>query len=133
MKKIKILVCRVGQAPEVQEVEDPWKFTKELIGEGSLIEVTRLDDGAEVFSDEEGMLKDLPLNRVIPAVGKKIPPGWDFVVKSSPNLCEPGETGWWTFRGDFIITRHDPHRDAPLSLLDEDIEKYTKLFAGQKS
>lgn len=126
-KAVKILLCRVGQPPKVKEVLDPWEFTQGLLGDGSLIEIVRLDDGVEAYIDEEGRLKDLPLNCLIPAVGKKIPPGWDFLIKN-PNLCAPGVAGHWDLRGDLILTRH--RGELPTSLLDEDIEKYTKLLAG---
>jgi hypothetical protein len=127
MKKFKIMVCLLNKAPEVLEVESPWKYTKKLL-DGAMIEIVYLDDGVQAFIDEEGRFKELPLNRLIPAKGREVPTDIGFVIKTDPNLCDPGEDGVWDLHGDFILTRHDMAKDEPLSLTDEDIKKYTELF-----
>lgn len=130
----KILVCRTGQAPEVREVGDPWKFAQALLGPGSYIEVVQMDDGVQAFVDEEGRLKNLPLNRIIATKGLPVPDRPpDFVIKTAPDLADPGEPGEWRLYGDFILTRHNLEKDVPLSLTEQDIKNYTELAKGGES
>jgi hypothetical protein len=134
--KYRILSCRVGAGPETVEVESPWQYTKEFIdttessGRDSYIEAVCLEDGVLIYCDEEGMIKKLPINRLLPARAPEIDEESFFVIYRE-GLAHPGEMGIHVLRGNFILTRHDVDTDEPRNLTDEDIKKYTRILGGQ--
>jgi hypothetical protein len=126
-----IIVCEVGCAPYVHDIEaTPWNFVKELIGENSYVQILRLEDGVDVFSDEDGISKRLKHNRSIPAKAPVLNPGVDFISYSSNpvDMAKPGEEGLFRILGPFILTRTDPNDGESISLTEGDVEKYMKFF-----
>lgn len=140
----KIIVFKDGDRPTVKEVEAPWKFTKELLyeshphdsdfGSEPTIQVVYLDDGVEIYCDEEALAKDLPFNRAVPATARPLPPGFtmDDLIGVEPDMAMPGEAGYHNIYGSFILTRYDYDADAPLSLTDTDIGKWLQTLWHQK-
>ncbi len=127
----KILVCRMGAGPELVEVESPFKWAKKLLGgEDAYIEVAYLDDGVQIFLDEDGIGKGLGINRLIPARAPVVPEGVFVIDMTDGRAAPPGTIGYHEIRGDFILTRHNLREDEPESLTPEDIQKYTTLLGG---
>jgi hypothetical protein len=128
---IKIIVFKLYEGrPTVMEVENPWRFTKELLADehdkDPTIQIVTLDDGVEIYCDEDALMKGLLLNRCVPATARPLPPGvtMENVVGWDPSMAKPGELGEHHIHGSFILCRHDNEKDEPMSLTDEDIAKW---------
>ena len=123
-----VLLFLVGEKPSIHHAVNPWQYAKEIIK--GYIEVTPLRDGVEILSDEDGIMRNLPFNRLIPSRTPEVNTDfWDFVIKMHPGLADPGQMGVFAIRGDFIMTRTRNGEPAPLT--EEDIGKYSKLLGGQ--
>ncbi|TAL42819.1 MAG: hypothetical protein EPN91_07530, partial [Salinibacterium sp.] len=65
------IICPVALPAFAAGCEDPWAYAKKMLGrEGDndpTLQALCLDDGVVVLCDEEGLFKNLPLNRQIPA------------------------------------------------------------------
>lgn len=134
----KIIVFNVFEGhPTVKEVESPWHFTKKLCADerdkDPTIQIVTLDDGVEIYCDEDALGKGLPLNRRVPATAPPLPPGFtmDDVVGWDPSMAKPGELGEHHIHGNFILCRHDNEKDEPMSLTDEDIAKWLSILWPQ--
>jgi hypothetical protein len=123
---IKVLVCRIGQAPVVEEIDSGLEAMQKIVG--GYIENLRLEDGVDLWCNEEGSFTQ-KVNRVIPARAPELPPGYtvDDIIKTDPNLADPGEMGVHRIHGDFFIARTD-EEGASVSLTEEDISKYVVLM-----
>ncbi|KLU62317.1 hypothetical protein CEB3_c13610 [Peptococcaceae bacterium CEB3] len=75
--KIKILVFRPGQSPEVRAIPNTLKALQSVVG--GYIEVIHLEDGLLLVCDEEGKLKGYPPNR---RVGRDVICGTFFICRS---------------------------------------------------
>lgn len=134
-KLYKVIVCRVGEEPKVEEVKSPFQFTsQELLG-GGFVEMTHLDDGVIIYSDEEGRLKNLPRNRDIPTTAHPVDTEATFVIEirdpDDPPFAKPGEAGYHRIYGNFLLGRHDLLKDKPKSLTEEDIKKYMVILKSR--
>lgn len=83
-KQITVIVCRVGQAPVVEQMEHSLQAMQKMVG--GYIECVRLlgtpyEHGIDLWCDEEFLLKDYASNRMVRA---------DLVI-----------------HGDFFIAAHD--------------------------
>lgn len=131
--KIRVMVFRCGKdgepnpPPEVVETTKIWTLAKELIGEHSLVEITGLDDGVEIYSDEEALIKNLPLNREFPAQMPEYPEGFEIINVTGRDLPKPGTMGVYAIRGNCLLARHDHENDSDVGLTDDDIAKYKNL------
>lgn len=128
---VKIIVFNILEGrPKVVEVESPWRFAKEICADDHdkdpTIQIVTLDDGVELYSDEDALGKGLAFNRAVPATARPLPPGFtmDNVIGWDPSMAKPSELGEHHIHGSFILTRHDNERDKPASLTDEDIAKW---------
>lgn len=128
---VKIIVFKQFEGrPTVLEVETPWRFTKELLADDHdkdpTIQIVTLDDGVEIYCDEDALGKGLLLNRCVPATARPLPSGFTMenVVGWDPSMAKPGELGEHHIHGSFILCRHDHDKDEPMSLTDEDIAKW---------
>ena len=106
MEKIKIIQFNVGQEPATKEVENTLETMQEIVG--GYIEtvwIERLNDGViTLVCDEEGLLKDKPVNKFVndnQIVG-------DFFIAKVNN------------KGDFI------------SLSEEDISIFSTVFRAER-
>lgn len=105
--KIKVLHVRVGEAPEVKEVEHTLEALQDLVG--GLLDVVALPDGVDLWCNDEALLVESPrLNRVL----------WRV------NLFGGGSTPVF---GDFFLARHDDEGNT-VSLLPKDVKRYSQLF-----
>lgn len=135
-KPIKVIVCRVGRAAVVEELQPNPDLNgghlcamQKIVG--GLIQCVTLDDGIDLWCNEEGMLLELPLNRCF-AAAPRGEPGIpvDFVIYASDDLARPHEPGEWRIQGDFFLCRSNRHGElAPPT--DADIAKYTRLFESE--
>jgi len=135
----KVLVCRVGEEPKVEEVENPFKFCQMSLIGGGYIEAKLIvvNDKSRVVAywDEADERKNLPFNRNIPV--RALPPAItpNFVVdtrKGPPEMyAKPGELGYFAIRGNFLITKADNNGDH-ISLNDEEIQTLSQLLAIPK-
>lgn len=130
----RVMICIVGEPPNIQFTTEPFLFTKRIIDRGT-IETVRLDDGVHCYFDEEYRHKNLPFNRSIPA-RMPILPDVGFVIDTTDgNHPAPGEMGEHRIHGNFMLLRHNESEDIAeddvniyADLTDADIAKYTRLF-----
>jgi hypothetical protein len=83
-KMLKVIVCRVGQAPVVEEIPSGLEAMQKIVGgyiECVRLEGTPFEHGIDLWCDEEFLLKDYKPNRMI---------GPELVI-----------------HGDFFIAAHD--------------------------
>lgn len=124
---MKIIVCRVGEAPVIEDVGNVWAYAKSLCAddrdEDPMIQVTPLENGLEVYSDEDALGKDLPFNRGVPTRAKPIPPGFtiDDVINYEPGMCRPGQQGFHNLHGNFLLARFDFPKERAATLTEDDI------------
>lgn len=97
---IRILFVGVGKRPEVREIDGELETMQKLVG--GYIQMVPMGNGVDLVCDEEGKLKDYPLNQ-------PIFDGHDIVC------------------GDFFLTRTGDEGEC-ISLTDDDIKKYTDMF-----
>jgi hypothetical protein len=125
---VRVLVCRVGQAPVVEELtagEEGHHLDAMQAIVGGLVTVISLEQGIDLWCNDEGILRGFPLNRVIPTVAPKLPPGFEnaFLIMRGDDLAHPGEPGEWRIYGDFFLARSTPDGEIA-SVTDDDIAKY---------
>lgn len=106
-KKIKVLVCRPNEAPQVEEHADTLETWQELVG-GYIEEIYPHDDDTCIILNEEGKIIGLPLNR--------------------PLKAETGRT-YDVMCGTIVIARAPQDSDTFASLTDEQVAKYSKMYA----
>jgi len=130
---IRVLVCRVGAAPVVEELTasndgDYLAAMQRVVG--GLVTSIPLGDGVDLWCNEEGLLRGLPLNRVIPTIAPALPPGFEdaFVIWLGDDLARPGEPGEWRIYGDFFLARSTPSGGLK-SVSDADIASYQKRWS----
>lgn len=135
MSKKKILVCRVGEEPKVEEVDDVFSFTSELVDHAYIETQTIVVDQEEVtafFAENVG--NKLKFNRNIPAVCPYIPEDVDFVVDTRKMLPEfyakSGQLGFYRIHGHFVLTKivNGGHR----SLSERAIKTFSALLEVPK-
>lgn len=102
---IKILHVKVGEKPIVTEIPDELEAMQNLVG-GWIEEITPWNDDVALVCNEEGKIIGLPLNRSF-----KTHSGFRDIVA-----------------GDFFLCYAPVDSESFLSLSDEQIEKYTKMF-----
>lgn len=103
---IRVIICKVGEAPEVTEIECGLDAMQAIVG-GS-IECVRLGDYIDLWCNEEGLFCCEP-NRLI---GSR--PG--------------GPRGPLPIRGDFFLARYTPEGKT-VSLTDADVAKWLPYIA----
>ena len=127
-KTVRVLVCRVGAAPVVEELAatNEGHYLDAMQGiVGGLVTAVSLEGGVDLWCNDEGIVRGLPLNRVIPTVAPKIPPGFEdaAIIMLGDDLARPGEPGEWRIYGDFFLARSTPDGEiAPVT--DGDIARY---------
>ena len=89
-KKIKVMLYEVGKRGRVVEIGNDLKSMQELVG--GYIEVVPLEDDLVVVCDEEGILKYLPINRVMLLRGQRVPIHGTFFVTKCAFGAEEFET-----------------------------------------
>lgn len=133
-KQVKVLVCRVGRRPVVEQLTmsgDSYLDDMQKIVGGN-VEVIGLDDGRECWMNEDGIGLGLPLNRCIPAKGRGVPAWLDdaFVINATgAEIPKSGEDAEWRILGDFFIANHNHGELADID--DEGIAFYTKMFDSE--
>lgn len=136
MKTIRVLVCRVGRLPVVEVLKsnnrDSFLDEMQRICDGNVQCIT-LDDGTDLWCNEDGLMLGLPLNRVIPAAPRELPTLFGEpveVIYADEGLARPGEAGEWRIYGDFFLCNVDDDGEiAPVT--SEQIARYTSLFNSE--
>ncbi len=131
---VKCIVCCIGKSAEIRELSEPWLLAKEVMGGSAMIQIIKLDDGVEVYCDEDGIMKGLQFNRALLAHAKGIDPTKvDFIVKMSEHAADPGELGIHRIRGNFVLTRNNPSTGKPKSLTGDELAFYLALMNDSRS
>ena len=97
----KVLLFPVKAAPQVMDIAGGLDPMQSLVG--GYIENVTLEEGVGLICNEEGKLKDLPLNRRVEELNDVI-------------------------RGPFFISRYNDEGET-VDVTPEDIKKYTEKFA----
>ena len=126
MSKIKVLRVRVGQRPEVIEIDPGLSAMQEIVG--GYIECLPIDFGIDLWLNEEGSFS-LPVNFLIPAIAPT-PPEGAVVIYADPDLARPGERSVHIIHGDVFFARHDDDGET-VSLTAEDIFNLMSSFQGR--
>ena len=127
-KTVRVLVCRAGAAPIVERLvaNDAGQFLDAMQAVvGGLVTVISLEDGVDLWCNDEGRLRGLPLNLVIPTTAPALPLGFEdaFVIRLGDDLAPPAEPGEWRIYGDCFLARTT--RDGQLAdVTDDDIARY---------
>ena len=124
-----IIVCEPAIPAYVDDVESPWDKAKKLTDDAT-IQVVCLDDGVAVYCDEDGVAKNLAINRYLPATMPEIPDGMVVIDGTNGNHPEPGEIGVHEIRGPFILTR-EIGEDGWEDLSENDVARYLELLNQQ--
>lgn len=136
---VKILVCRVGQDPKIEEVDQPFYFAQRSVLEGAYIEakIITVNDGTRVvvYWDEDSRAKKLPFNRNVPAraLPPAVKPGFVIDMRKDPPhyYAREGEMGFFPVLGNFIVTKADEEGDH-ISLTDAEISTLVPLLTLPK-
>ena len=105
-KNIKVLVVKPEQVPAIAEYEDRLETWQQLVG-GYIELFYPFEEDVAILCNEEGKINGLPLNRAIKDDNGEI---LDIIA------------------GTFAVVGLDDE-DGFRSLTDEELEKYTKLYA----
>lgn len=127
----KVVVCRVGEEPKVEDVVNPYTFASASLGCGYIqAKLFWLEKDRVVFYwDEDALMKKLPLNRKLPAIVHP-PDTYDFSVDTRPDperYAKFGEQGYFPIHGPFLVTKADAKGDH-VSLSQEEIVQLVKLL-----
>lgn len=130
----KVLVCRVGEDPKVEEVASPFDFCRSFLINGGYVEAKLIvvNDRTRVvcYWDEDAKSKKLSFNREVPARALPLPKT-DFVIDTRERppeaYAQPGEMGYFEVLGDFLITKADNEGD-PVDLTDEELQTLVPLL-----
>ena len=106
-KNIKVLVVKPEQAPTIAEYEDTLETWQQLVG-GFIELCYPFEDDVAILCNEEGKISGLPLNRAVRDGDGEIA---DIIA------------------GVFAVIGLD-NEGGFRSLTDEELEKYTKLYAA---
>lgn len=131
MSTVSVIVCRLGAGPVVEtltaDAEGSYLEALQRIV-GGFVQCITLDDGLDLWCNEDGVGQGLELNRCIPTVGRRIPGGFEFVIDATDGKgAKAGEPAEWRIHGDFFIARSTPDGELA-SVTDEDLTRYRKLF-----
>jgi len=125
---IKILLCRVGEEPELVDIAPALDKLQALVG-GDLQEkvIDRNDTGPVVLAMNEDK-KGLKLNSIMFDKGPT-PIDVDFSIRMQEGLAKSGQLGLHYVYGDIFIMQ--VRRDGTeTSLGKKEIERYTELFSN---
>jgi hypothetical protein len=80
-KTIRVVVIPVEGAARVEEIPDDLKTMQALVG--GYVELVRLERGLELWVNEEGLINELPLNRLASTLATRLIVGTAFVARSN--------------------------------------------------
>jgi hypothetical protein len=133
-KKIRVMVIPVGQPPEIVEVNPSgWSSWYPLIDKTTqLFEARMISTSLILLMDEEGRMKNFPINFLLP--GRAPQPLFEpsFVIDMTQGKgMKPGEpgVGYFDILGTVIVSR--TRAGAHVDLTEKDIETVTKTFANR--
>lgn len=136
---IRALVVRVGREPVVEQLRATphGSYIDELQRVcGGNVQIVTMDDGVDLWCNEDGIALGLPINRVIEAAPRAelggIFEGAEviYVEDADEPLARPGEAGVWKIYGDFLMLRTDKYGEC-CSVTDADVERWTKRFVDE--
>ncbi len=132
-KRIRVIVIRVGSDPCIEEIDHTSDGFRAVVG-GSVAMVA-LDDGLDLWHNDNGIAEGLPYNRHFLYVAPERAAFSPFSVimgpdgkrwsPDDPRLANPGETGAHVIPGDCFIARHKG--DLEVSVKDGDLEAVRKI------
>jgi hypothetical protein len=130
---VNVLVCRFFAAPVIEtltsDANGSYLEAMTRIVDG-YVQCITLDDGVDLWCNEDGIGQGLPLNRCIPTVGRAHPDGFGFVIDTTGGqAANAGEAAEWRIHGDFFLARSTPEGELA-SVTDDDVARYRQLFAN---
>lgn len=129
---IRILVVPPGKSPEVKVVDNSsWRTWYPLVDKSTeLLQTLRILPGIDMLFDEEGRLKNMPPNVLVPAYAPAAPPKGTVIIDTTGGKgMKPGEPGigYHEILGTFLVAR--VHGSRYVDLKDEDIEIFKAYLA----
>jgi hypothetical protein len=124
---VRVLVCRVGNEPVVEDVLHPFNFTKHGLLDGRYIESLGLSNDLLLLCAEEK--EGLEFNRSFIARAPTVPEDASFVIRRSPGLAEPGELGVHKLYGNFVVQQVRGDYPLEVDMTDANIRTCMELFA----
>lgn len=124
----RMIMFEVGSAGRLVEVAD-FEAARKMIGGD--IQVVPLTGGLSILCDEDGRMRDLPVNRQIEARAPNIrPDNYNFIVSMcGAPLMPPDAPGYHEILGTFLVCRGT--LDAFESITDDDAARFrAELTAG---
>ena len=104
--KIKVLIVKSHEIPEISEIENDLKSMQEVVG-GYIEQIMPYDDEVALICNEEGKMCGMPLNRAI--------------YDEDGNIAD-------IIAGTFFVCYAPIESEKFLGLSDDLLEKYYKLF-----
>lgn len=112
-KEIQVLIVEERKAPYAKTIPNTLKAKQEIVG--GLIEIVGLDRckerSVDIVVNEEGLLLDLPINRILAIVDGQ-------TVRQFP------------FHGTFFIGAWDMTTGEAVGLTDDEVIEYSAMFSG---
>jgi len=126
LNMVRVVVVEPAKAPREENVpSDSWDTWYPLVDKTTdLFEMLRLPDGLEMLFDEEGRLKQFPLNVLVPALAPSPLFDHSFLIDMTNGRgMKPGEPGigYHEIYGTFIVARRKGENYVDLT--DEEVEK----------
>lgn len=115
---VKAIVCRVGETPKVEQLEDTLPAWQKLVD--GYIEIVHLDDGVYIVCNDEGRFTQ-PFNRLVPGRAANIDEKTFDVIVGPKDRPPPGEFGMHEMFGTFAIVRTNWDNGEFCSLVDRDV------------
>lgn len=132
MTKIRVVVCRVGQPPIIEEIDRGVEAMQEIVG--GMFELMALDNGLDLWFDEDARAKGKPLNSLIADRIRAIKNDVHWIMPLPPMTQTEleelgkhiGEIGHHKLYGDFFFSKSNKKGES-ISLTDKDILKVEAL------
>lgn len=130
---VKIIVCRIGEEPKVEEVENPYHFFQTSLNVQSYVEAKLFWIGKErvvFYWDEDARRKNSPHNRNVPCTVSLPDAQFTIDIREGPPemYAKSGEPGFFPILGNFLVTKADGEGEH-ISLKDEEVRTLLSLLA----
>ncbi len=137
-KQVRILVVPPGAPSKVHTVGDSWKYWYPLISPSThILQTLGIAPGLELLCDEEGALKRMEVNVLIPARAPQVDTSKFEVIlvqaktDDGRRLMMPNEPGigYHEIRGTFILARR--RGSGYTDLTDADIAQFQRMLGDR--
>lgn len=129
--KIRVLACRVGEQPKIEEIENVLEtlqaFVKGKDEDYGLISVVELVPGIMLVCNDNGMY-ECEFNREVPGLSPEMPKDAEIIVRPK-NAAAPGTIGVHKIFGNFFLCRVNRQSGDFASLKNLDIDPWTQALS----